>query len=389
MSVFQKKIKLALKNPRLAWHKAKVTLLDENLAKWNYNFRDGYASPPNVIAARLTNLCNCNCKMCGQPKVGDKGIPDSFFRDHLNTDQWKDLIDQVAGYKPNFYLWGGEPLIYKGIWDIVEHAKSRGLTVQMNTNAQFLQRSAEQIVSLGMDDLIISIDGPEKVHDEIRGVPGLYQQIKAGIQKVQELKKQQKKRHPVIRIRGVINPDYYDHLHDLINITRDLEGDTLSFNHFWFTSNEKGQLYEKVMQKCLGTKATSWKGFVYEPNGLALDELRKELIKLKNNNADFPITVSPGIYDEGLEKYYYDLDETFGAKTCYTIYFKTYLMPNGDVTPCPDFPDYIAGNVREERFADIWNGERYRNFRRHLKEHKLLPICARCCDLHVGNVAFF
>lgn len=389
MNSFAKKIRLAYKNPRLAWHKAKVTLFDETTARWNQRYGDGKAKRPKVVAARLTNLCNCKCKMCGQPRLGEKGIPKSFFQDHLSVSEWKNVIDQISISKPNFYLWGGEPLIYKGIFDVIEYAKTKKLTVQMNTNALLLEKFALEIVDSGLDDLIISIDGPEEVHDGIRGVAGLFQKIKNGIQHIQAIQNEKEIKHPIIRIRGTINPDNFDHLYDLVKITKEMNGDTLSFNHFWFTSSQKGALYEKIMHDFLDTKAISWKGFLYEPKDLKLDALQKELEKFKKNDAHFPITISPGITCPDLKNYYYDLDETFGAKTCYTIYFKTYLMPNGDVTPCPDFPDFIAGNVRQTSFEKIWNGEKYRNFRRLVKTNQLLPICARCCDLYVGNVAFY
>ncbi len=388
MKPFFKKLRLACKNPSLAWHKARVTFRNQVTAKWDYHLRDGKARPPMVVAVRLTNLCNMNCKMCGQPKVGDEGIPKSFFADHLSVDEWKRVIDQLARFRPNFYLWGGEPLIYNGIFDLVAYAKSRGLTVQINTNALLLEKHAQDVIDSGLDDLIISVDGPEAVHDDIRCLPGAFAKLRDGIAAVRKLQAERNLRKPVIRIRGTIHPDNFAHLPELVSITQDFGGDSLNFNQLWFTSAERGAKYQAVMEKLFGVQATSWQGFVYEPDGLPLDSLRQALGGLIHNQVDFPITVSPWIPNEDLERYYGDLDYTCGAKTCYAIYSKTYLMPNGDVTPCPDYPDFIAGNLREQNLLEIWNGAKYRDFRRQLKQHRLLPICARCCDLFLSNVKF-
>ena len=106
MSTLRKKIRLALKNPELAWHKLGITARNEVTAKWDYYLHKGKANPPKVISIRLTNACNMRCKMCGQPRMDDESIPRDFFTKHLELEQWKNLIDQVARYRPNIYLWG-------------------------------------------------------------------------------------------------------------------------------------------------------------------------------------------------------------------------------------------------------------------------------------------
>ena len=56
-------------------------------------------------------------------------------------------------------------------------------------------------------------------------------------------------------------------------------------------------------------------------------------------------------------------------------------MPNGDVVTCRDYSDYVTGNIEENSITEIWNNEKYQNFRNVLKDEKLLPICSRCCGL--------
>lgn len=36
------------------------------------------------------------------------------------------------------------------------------------------------------------------------------------------------------------------------------------------------------------------------------------------------------------------------------------------------------GNVFDEPFPEVWNGEKFRAFRRLLREHERLPLCERC-----------
>jgi hypothetical protein len=38
------------------------------------------------------------------------------------------------------------------------------------------------------------------------------------------------------------------------------------------------------------------------------------------------------------------------------------------------------GNVFETPFLQVWNGSRFRSFRRLIRQEKRLPICHRCPD---------
>jgi MoaA/NifB/PqqE/SkfB family radical SAM enzyme len=52
------------------------------------------------------------------------------------------------------------------------------------------------------------------------------------------------------------------------------------------------------------------------------------------------------------------------------------VWPNGDVKPCRE---WVVGNVNQTPAMEVWNGEKFRSFRRLLAERGTLPICARCC----------
>jgi radical SAM protein with 4Fe4S-binding SPASM domain len=58
------------------------------------------------------------------------------------------------------------------------------------------------------------------------------------------------------------------------------------------------------------------------------------------------------------------------------------LMPNGDIALCEDTPDYVAGNIFEQEPMEIWNGHRYRKFRKYILENGIFPVCSRCSALY-------
>lgn len=399
MGTLTKKIKLALKNPALAASRAKIILRNEITARWDYYFMKGKARPPACICIKLTNACNLRCAMCGQPREGSepgsaRWAPGEYFNQKVNITVFKRLIDDVASFRPNIYLWGGEPFLYRELIELIQYIKSKKLTSQMNTNGLLLKKNAAAIVAAGLDDLVISIDGPPQVHDSIRGLKGTFSILEQGIAAIHEEKKKQGKRRPIIRVRGTITPENFQHIHSLVAITRQLNADCLNFNWTWFTTEKTGTAHYHLMKKLFDIEAVSWIPFQTDvimnaKKQKQTEGIRKELLKFRNNGVDFPITVSPAVPIDQVDRYYSDITETFGSDRCYSVWLKSYILPNGAVTPCPDYPDYIVGNINQEKFIDIWNGERYRKWRLELKKRKLFPICYRCCDLFLSNMEFF
>ena len=64
------------------------------------------------------------------------------------------------------------------------------------------------------------------------------------------------------------------------------------------------------------------------------------------------------------------------------------IEPSGDVFPCCRGPrELLMGNVNEQSMAEIWNGERYREFRRRMNEKDYPDVC-RGCDVLTANPHF-
>jgi radical SAM protein with 4Fe4S-binding SPASM domain len=62
------------------------------------------------------------------------------------------------------------------------------------------------------------------------------------------------------------------------------------------------------------------------------------------------------------------------------------VSPYGEVFPCVPLSmvNAVMGNIKDNSLQSIWNGSKYIDFRRKLKNSKLLPICSKCCT--VNNV---
>ena len=76
---------------------------------------------------------------------------------------------------------GGEPFLYSGLHEVLQHAKSLGLRTTVTTNGYFLQPRRLESVRNFVDVLAVSLDGPPELHNRLRGSPQAFDRLCAGL----------------------------------------------------------------------------------------------------------------------------------------------------------------------------------------------------------------
>src|ERR1041385_1835352 len=111
--------------------------------------------------------CNCRCVMC---------------------DIWKRTDASEISALGFEWAWftGGEPLMHSDLFRLASLFRERGIRTTILSTGLLLERDAARIVET-IGDVIISLDGPEKVHDEIRRVPGAFERMASGITAIRTL----------------------------------------------------------------------------------------------------------------------------------------------------------------------------------------------------------
>ncbi len=92
----------------------------------------------------------------------------------LPVESYKELVDNLAFYKPCFYVTGGEPFLYLRFVELLNYAKEKGCNVDVVTNDVKLKQYAEEIVRIQWDMIILSFDGPEEILDLCRRTRGAH-----------------------------------------------------------------------------------------------------------------------------------------------------------------------------------------------------------------------
>lgn len=127
---------------------------------------------PFIAIWEVTQACDLACVHCRASAQPDRHPLE------LSTEEGKALIDQIAELQvPVFVLTGGDPIKRPDLFDLIRHARLRGVRVSLTPSATPLL-TREIIVRLkeaGLARLAVSMDGASAAtHDAFRGMSGSF-----------------------------------------------------------------------------------------------------------------------------------------------------------------------------------------------------------------------
>ena len=171
----------------------------------------------------------------------------------------------------------------------------------------------------------------------------------------------------------------------LVDELESLGVDALNFGHMMHVPPALGERQQCLFQELFDIKAEAWRGFAQDVTCIDVDRLMATIERLQNRSTSFPIGFEPPLRSLGeIPIYYRDPSLLFSGKHCRGPWLWAEIHPNGDLSFCDEYPDYIVGNVLRDGFAETWNNPRARDFRRQVLAHKRFPICTPCHLLHLG-----
>ncbi|MGB6068236.1 MAG: radical SAM protein [Desulfomonilaceae bacterium] len=382
-----------LESPRYAKNIAMVQV-DKFLRYLSPRSEQGTGNKIRQCSIRITDVCNLRCHTCGQ--WGDKGFLRSCSLKELKNQEvtpqrYLDLLRDLKGngHTPSVYLWGGEPMLYKGSVDIIEEAARLGMPPFIATNGTGLVEHAERLVSAPMFVIQISVDGPDaQTHNASR--PGAsasvdnFATITRAIDTITEIRKDKKQRLPLIAALTTINNVNYNRLVDIYEVFRD-KVDFAVFYLAWWIDEASAQKHAQDFEERFGfrpEKHFGWIGNWRPPDyGVLSDQLKRISDRAGSLSGPAVIIMPPLTDARDLETYYTDHDCRFGFDRCVSIFSAVEINSNGDMSPCRDYHDFVVGNIKEKTISDLWNSEPYRKFRKSISEKGLMPVCTRCCGL--------
>jgi MoaA/NifB/PqqE/SkfB family radical SAM enzyme len=341
----------------------------------------GILSKPEEIFFNLCWSCNFKCVTCDiGRRVAGSNLGEKFLRAgrQLDLAEWKKVIDSLGSLRPAIQFSGTEPTLHKDFLAIVKYLKARKFPVSITTNGWLLSGFLDELIKAGVENIGISVDGLEKTHDLMRGMPGSYERIIKALGLFRDLKK----KYPASKTRLITNTTITEHnykeLAALYNVLNAAGVDVIGFSHLWF----------KTEQNC-GFHNIMFPDLAAQPTNLGLDirkipfnELWQQIKELRDKKK---VTFYPRLDHDRLKTYYESPEKKLVTKGCRMPWRQMEIMPDGEIIlggQC--FSTASLGNALNGDILEVWKKDpSLQKLRDLLKRSKgYLPGCSRCCVLY-------
>lgn len=348
-------------------------------------------SYPRWIVLQLLEECNLRCKMCYEwglegPYKSKKTLA------QLDPAIIKKMIVECSPGKPYYDFFGGEPLLYPWMGEILEMIRYYGSYADFPTNGTLLEKNAEMLVETEPNKIWMSLDGPEEINDRQRG-KGVFKKVIRGIDKLYELRESKGKKFPKIGVSFIITPLNFRYLEEFFFQHIDLSKlDHISMEVQLYATEEQYGQYKEVLKEHFGVHDAPYaRGMVWSAldtfSQIDIPELSRQLNRVKDyclTNGIEVITYPRTTDEDNLRHYFTGEFQHMADKRnrCSLPWMYAEITARGEVSPCHAFYDLTFGNVNEENLLNIWNNDKYKNYRAYMKKN-MLPICTACSRYYI------
>ena len=205
----------------------------------------------------ITVKCDQDCKHC---YMKDEKFYEKQLKNPLSYEECIRIIDNYINFSDHWklnkyiYFTGGDPLLRKDFFDILKYCKKNEISTGVLGNPFHIdERTALKLEKFGLLSYQLSIDGMEKLHDELRSKGSFKETLRA----LEILNKTNIKTKIMFTISKKNKNDLFDVI-DLVvkknvgsfSFTRLIpQGSGKSFKKYLFTSKEYRKLLFKVLEK--------------------------------------------------------------------------------------------------------------------------------------------
>src|SRR5215467_15576866 len=159
---------------------------------------NGRAFPPFFVVLELTYRCNLKCPYCYELfRPSDKNVTSRTLE--LKPAEIQSVVEQL----PRFTLVtvnGGEIFVRSDLREILSIIVAKHRCHLYTNGTCITPEMARDLVDMGVSSMGISVDGPEEVHDSIRG-RGAFGRTIESIQLLLDLKRRLGKNRPLLNLK--------------------------------------------------------------------------------------------------------------------------------------------------------------------------------------------
>lgn len=314
-----------------------------------------FSKLPILAEVAITYRCNLKCTFC---YAGCNCTTNPVGDDReMSTAQVREVLDAVRhdAQVPSVSFTGGEPTLRPDLAELIAHAKTLGMRVNLITNGTRLTAErAKELADAGLDSAQVSLEGvTEETHERITQVRHSFERTVAAVGHLKAV-------GVAVHTNTTINRA---NLHECTAmpgfVRRTLGNDRFSMN------------------------------LVIPTGSAALDE---QLVVRYGDVGPYLLAIQAESRRLGVEFMWYSptplclfnpIAEGLGNKGCAACEGLLSVGANGDVIPCASY-DESVGNLLERPVLDVWRSARAEQFREKFLAH---PECRSCEHFQVCNGA--
>lgn len=253
-----------------------------------------------------TNVCNLQCTYCPREDT-------PYGQGMMSLAQFEQLVGQIKGHTliVALHLWG-EPLLHKGLADMIRHARRNGIGTYVSSNFNRLtEEQARALVASKLDLLTVCVDGSEQETYEVFRKGGKLSKVLRNVETFMRVRREMGAAAPHVEMQFLVTPK---------------------------TEHEIGRMRGLAAR-------------------LGVDSFKAKPV--------YPIMVERKgefVMPEG--EHFYPVKRRAKRKTCWWLWRTITIGWEGSVLPCCRVMfEGSVGNVFESSLAEVWNNPQYRALR--------------------------
>ena len=322
---------------------------------------------PFIAHLTLTNRCNLRCAMCNMWAMTPKEDLTGPVLEKLRTSPLWGGIGILD-------LTGGEPFITDAAGAVQAILTRNIQSIYITTNGSMPERVLEQtekILGSGGFRLFVgvSLDGPEEVHDRLRGVKGTYRHVVETMEGLARIARENQRLHASVKY--TIMPENWQYVRETFKLAHSLG--------FGFTA--KPHLLSGILGNTGDVEFTT-------------DQV--EAVKVQINEIDETIRKNPlrpfrlwrsvarhadRMFHQELIHYlnrYHLQGDTRGIYPCDSSFISVMVHCDGKVYSCPKLMKPL-GDLRDQTLEAVWESEQALAVRKFIQSGAC--ACFSQCDM--------
>lgn len=320
-------------------------LLRKMFLKWLFPYTVPY---PPFIEIEVTTKCPLKCRMCEHTywKEPEK---------NMTFEQFKYILDQFPKLKWIGLTGIGESFMNPDFMKIIQYVKSKGIYIELfDTFLFFNEKVIRELIELGLDKLVLSMDGATKETYEKLRIGSNFDKVVKNIKNFVKLKKEMKVFFPQLDVYFIVTKENVHEVPDYVDLAHEIGIDGI-------------------------IRFTALLHPFKEIKDIVIDIPENVVEEAEKRAGKYGMTIA---WNKNIPP----AQDRRPISDC-TDWIMPFIFVTGDVSPCcatneankREFQKkYGFGNIFETPFKEIWNSKKYTDFRKAVHDGRIPPQCIGC-----------